>query len=77
MAELIYGTGMRVTECMTLRVKDIDFDRPLFVNLDNIPNFSSQILLSAISGHSHVRLFMLILVCFHHLVQLLYLSLAD
>ena len=26
MAELIYGTGMRISECMTLRVKDIDFD---------------------------------------------------
>lgn len=26
MAELIYGTGLRITECMTLRVKDIDFD---------------------------------------------------
>jgi len=26
MAELIYGTGMRIGECMTLRVKDIDFD---------------------------------------------------
>ncbi|MCU7804147.1 MAG: integron integrase [Candidatus Thiodiazotropha sp. (ex Lucinoma borealis)] len=26
MAELIYGTGMRINECMTLRVKDIDFD---------------------------------------------------
>ncbi len=25
MAELIYGTGMRINECMTLRVKDIDF----------------------------------------------------
>ncbi len=26
MAELIYGTGMKIHECMTLRVKDIDFD---------------------------------------------------
>jgi len=26
MAELIYGTGMRINECMTLRVKDVDFD---------------------------------------------------
>ncbi|ODC02012.1 integrase [Candidatus Thiodiazotropha endoloripes] len=26
MAELIYGTGMRINECMTLRIKDIDFD---------------------------------------------------
>ncbi|MBD3669241.1 MAG: integron integrase [Gammaproteobacteria bacterium] len=26
MAELIYGTGMRVSECCQLRVKDIDFD---------------------------------------------------
>ncbi|MGD8914676.1 MAG: integron integrase [Candidatus Thiodiazotropha sp.] len=26
MAELIYGTGMRIHECMSLRVKDIDFD---------------------------------------------------
>jgi integron integrase len=25
MAELMYGTGMRVSECVTLRVKDIDF----------------------------------------------------
>lgn len=26
MAELIYGTGMRVNECAQLRIKDIDFD---------------------------------------------------
>ncbi len=26
MAELIYGTGLRITECMTMRIKDIDFD---------------------------------------------------
>jgi len=26
MAELIYGSGLRITECMTLRIKDIDFD---------------------------------------------------
>ena len=25
MAELIYGAGLRVNECVTLRVKDIDF----------------------------------------------------
>lgn len=25
MAELIYGSGLRVNECMTLRVKDVDF----------------------------------------------------
>jgi site-specific recombinase XerD len=25
MAELIYGAGLRVTECVTLRIKDIDF----------------------------------------------------
>lgn len=26
MAQLIYGAGLRISECMTLRVKDIDFD---------------------------------------------------
>lgn len=26
MAELIYGTGMRIKECMSLQVKDIEFD---------------------------------------------------
>jgi len=26
MAELIYGTGMRVNECVQLQIKDIDFD---------------------------------------------------
>ncbi len=25
-AQLLYGTGMRVTECVTLRIKDLDFD---------------------------------------------------
>ncbi len=27
MAKLMYGTGMRLIECMTLRVKDVDFER--------------------------------------------------
>ena len=27
MARLIYGSGMRLMECVTLRVKDVDFDR--------------------------------------------------
>lgn len=27
MAELLYGTGMRVSECCTLRVRDVDFER--------------------------------------------------
>lgn len=27
MAKLMYGTGMRLMECMTLRVKDVDFER--------------------------------------------------
>lgn len=26
-ARLLYGTGLRISECMTLRLKDIDFDR--------------------------------------------------
>lgn len=31
MAELIYGTGLRIGECMTLRVKDIDFEQRVLV----------------------------------------------
>lgn len=27
MAQLLYGTGLRVTECCTLRVRDLDFER--------------------------------------------------
>lgn len=27
MAEMLYGTGMRLMECVRLRVKDVDFDR--------------------------------------------------
>jgi site-specific recombinase XerD len=30
MAEFIYGTEIRIHECVTLRVKDIDFDRRSF-----------------------------------------------
>jgi integrase len=26
-AKLLYGTGMRLMECMTLRIRDIDFHR--------------------------------------------------
>jgi integron integrase len=31
MAQLLYGTGMRLMECCTLRVKDVDFTRRLIV----------------------------------------------
>lgn len=31
MVELLYGTGMRVMECCTLRVRDLDFDRQQIV----------------------------------------------
>jgi integron integrase len=31
MAELIYGTGMRVNECVQLRIKDVDFDMKTIV----------------------------------------------
>ena len=27
MAELIYGTGLRISECMMLRIKDVDFEQ--------------------------------------------------
>ncbi|TAJ52885.1 MAG: hypothetical protein EPN60_08440 [Nevskiaceae bacterium] len=30
MAELLYGAGMRVTECMKLRVKDLDWGPAVF-----------------------------------------------
>ena len=31
MAALIYGGGLRVSECCELRIKDIDFDQGLVV----------------------------------------------
>lgn len=31
MARLLYGTGLRVTECCTLRLRDVDFDRQQIV----------------------------------------------
>ena len=31
MVELLYGTGMRVMECCTLRLRDLDFDREQIV----------------------------------------------
>jgi site-specific recombinase XerD len=27
MTQLLYGTGLRLMECLRLRVKDVDFDR--------------------------------------------------
>ncbi len=34
MASLLYGTGMRLMECVRLRVKDVDFERGLLVIRD-------------------------------------------
>lgn len=34
MAELLYGSGLRVSECVGLRVKDVDFDRSLIIVRD-------------------------------------------
>jgi site-specific recombinase XerD len=31
MASLLYGSGLRLTECISLRVKDLDFDRRLIL----------------------------------------------
>jgi len=31
MASLLYGSGLRLTECVSLRVKDIDFDRRIIL----------------------------------------------
>jgi site-specific recombinase XerD len=31
MASLLYGAGLRLTECTSLRIKDLDFDRRLIV----------------------------------------------
>ena len=31
MAQLLYGTGMRLTECLQLRVKDVDFSSHIIV----------------------------------------------
>jgi integrase len=31
MAELVYGCGLRTGECVTLRVKDIDFERETII----------------------------------------------
>jgi integron integrase len=38
MAELIYGGGLRLMECMRLRVKDIDFDRQTITLRDTKSN---------------------------------------
>jgi integrase len=32
--KLLYGTGMRISECLQLRIKDIDFDQNLIVFRD-------------------------------------------
>jgi integron integrase len=34
MVQLLYGTGMRVMECCTLRVRDVDFDRSQIIVRD-------------------------------------------
>lgn len=56
MAQLLYGAGLRVMECMTLRVKDFDFDRGTIVvrsgkgNKDRVtllPKFCRE----ALQGH--------------------------
>lgn len=31
MASILYGTGLRLRECLTLRVKDVDFDRNILI----------------------------------------------
>ena len=33
-AKLLYGTGMRISECLQLRIKDVDFDQNLIVVRD-------------------------------------------
>ncbi len=56
-ASLLYGAGLRLTECMTLRVKDIDFDRnTLFVRQGKGAKDRSAVLPDAIktSLHQHV-----------------------
>ena len=34
LGKLLYGTGMRLMECIRLRVKDVDFDRHVIIVRD-------------------------------------------
>ena len=45
MAELIYGSGLRLSECLSLRVKDIDFDRGSLIIRSGKGNKDRQTLL--------------------------------
>ncbi|XOV85425.1 MAG: tyrosine-type recombinase/integrase [bacterium] len=58
MAGLLYGSGMRINECLRLRVKDIDFDRDLFVLRDTKGNRDRTTLIPAtlkMQIHSQLR----------------------
>ena len=41
-AQLMYGSGLRVIECMRLRIKDLDFDQGTITVHDGKPTFPSQ-----------------------------------
>ena len=36
MAQILYGSGLRLMECLRLRIKDVDFDNRQMVSLNNL-----------------------------------------
>ena len=53
MAQLLYGSGMRLMECVRLRVKDVDFDQRMIVVRG--PNIRHPELLGPVIRHPEVR----------------------
>jgi integron integrase len=54
-AQLLYGTGMRLTEGLRLRVKDLDFERRTVIVREGKGRKDRALMLAAGAGHSAAR----------------------
>ena len=54
MAALLYGAGLRMNECLRLRIKDVDFDRRILI-VREAKGFKDRVVMLPVPAHTPLR----------------------